>query len=83
MIMREILVDPFSISLSICFNYRFLKKEVPGRGCLGYLCCCCFRAPQAVVTVHLDGAQDLEKQDLIGAGVCVCVCVLVCVGLCV
>ena len=47
---------------------RFLKKDVPGRGCLGYLCCCCFHAPQATVTVHLDTAQDLAKQDIVGAG---------------
>ena len=48
--------------------HRFLKKDVPGRGCLGYLCCCCFHAPQATVTVHLDTAQDLAKQDIVGAG---------------
>ena len=47
---------------------RFLKKDVPTRGCLGYLCCCCFRAPQATITVHLDSAQDLAKQDIVGTG---------------
>ena len=47
---------------------RFLKKDVPTRGCLGYLCCCCVRAPRAVVTVHLDSAQDLAKQDIVGVG---------------
>ena len=45
-----------------------LKKDVPGRGVLGYLCCCCVRPPRAVVTVFLDTAQNLHKQDLVGAG---------------
>ena len=45
-----------------------MKNDVPTRGFCGYLCCCCFRAPRAVVTVHLDTAQDLAKQDLVGAG---------------
>ena len=54
--------------VNLCSFCRFLKKDVPGRGCLGYLCCCCFRAPQATVTVHLDTAQDLAKQDIVGAG---------------
>ena len=33
-----------------------------------YLCCCCMRYPQALVTVHLDSATGLEKQDFMGAG---------------
>ena len=35
---------------------------------MGYLCCCCVKAPKALVTVQLDTAQDLHKQDLVGAG---------------
>ena len=54
---------------------------MPKRGVLGFLCCCCYRAPTALVTVKLDAAQELEKQDLVGAGsysfLCVCVCVSV------
>ena len=30
-------------------------------------------APQALVTVHLEGAQGLEKQGLTGKGACMCV----------
>ena len=47
---------------------RLLKNDAPGRGFLGYLCCCCFGAPKAVLTVTLDTAQDLQKQDVMGAG---------------
>ncbi len=49
-------------------SHSQMKKDVPTRGFLGYLCCCCFGAPKAVVTVHLDGAQGLAKQDMTGAG---------------
>ena len=68
---------------------RELKKDFPTRGLLGYLCCCFWRRPQAQVTVHLEDAHDLKKQDITGAGVCVwypliassvcCVCVCLCV----
>ena len=32
------------------------------------LCCCFWRRPLALVTVHLENAHDLKKQDLTGAG---------------
>ena len=41
---------------------------MPGRGILYYLCCCCMRYPDALVTVHLDSASGLEKQDFVGEG---------------
>ena len=47
---------------------RCLERDVPTLGWLGHLCCCCVHAPQAVVTVHLDSAKDLAKQDIVGAG---------------
>ena len=46
-----------------------MTKEVPGRGVLGYLCCCCVGAPQALVTVKVINAVGLEKQDMTGAGI--------------
>ncbi len=47
---------------------RMLTADVPKRNPLAFLCCCCFPQPRAVVTVHLDSAKSLEKQDIIGAG---------------
>lgn len=47
---------------------RELKKDVPTRGFFGYLCFCCWKKPQVLVTVHLEEAHDLKKQDLTGAG---------------
>ena len=47
---------------------RELKKDVPARGMLYYLCCCCMRYPDALVTVHMDSASGLEKQDFVGEG---------------
>ena len=47
---------------------RMLCREEPSRGFFGYLCCCCYRRPQALVTVTLLNAQGLAKQDLTGAG---------------
>lgn len=47
---------------------RCLERDVPTLGWFGYLCCCCVHAPQAVVTVHLDSAKDLAKQDIVGVG---------------
>ena len=47
---------------------RCLERDVPTLGWLGHLCCCCVRAPQAVVTVHLDSAKYLAKQDIVGVG---------------
>ena len=49
-------------------SYRELRMDSPSRGCLGYLCCCCVRLPQAVVTVKLECATELAKQDMIGKG---------------
>ena len=49
------------------FNSEMTKDE-PGRGFLGYLCCCCVGTPQALVTVKTISAVDLEKQDMTGAG---------------
>jgi len=49
-------------------NYRELSKDIPNRGMIYYLCCCCMKYPQALVTVHLDRATGLEKQDLMGVG---------------
>ncbi|KAL5506663.1 hypothetical protein EMCRGX_G008375 [Ephydatia muelleri] len=47
---------------------RVLKYDGPRRGCLGFLCCCCVGLPQAVVTVKLECATELAKQDMIGKG---------------
>ena len=49
-------------------SYRVLKYDGPRRGCLGFLCCCCVGLPQAVVTVKLECATELAKQDMIGKG---------------
>ncbi len=46
-----------------------MKNDVPKRSPLAFLCCCCFPKPTSVVTVHLDSAQGLEKQDIMGAGI--------------
>lgn len=62
---REFLLRLFTEHSS---HAEYLKKDAPSRGMLGYLCCCCVRTPRALVTVHLDTAQDLQKQDLVGAG---------------
>ena len=53
------------VTLPMC---SYMKKDIPTRGFLGYLCCCCYGAPQSLVTVHLDTAQGLVKQDIMGAG---------------
>ena len=53
----------------MCLLSRELKKDVPSRGMLHYLCCCCTRYPDALVTVHLDSASGLAKQDFVGEGV--------------
>ncbi|CAI8004166.1 Calpain-5, partial [Geodia barretti] len=45
-----------------------LKLEAPERGVMGVLCCCLWRRPRALVTVHLENAHDLKKQDMTGAG---------------
>ena len=59
----------FSLSNTCApLSLRELKNEVPERGVLGYLCCCCWKKPQAVVTDHLENAHDLKKQDITGAG---------------
>ena len=57
-----------TVHVTITFSCSELKKDVPTRGCFGYLCCCCWSAPRASVTVHLEGAQGLEKQGIIGSG---------------
>ena len=48
--------------------YRQLMMDVPVRGVMGILCCCCWKRPRALVTVHLEDAHDLKKQDITGAG---------------
>ena len=48
--------------------YRQLMMDVPVRGVMGMLCCCCWKRPRALVTVHLEDAHDLKKQDITGAG---------------
>ena len=49
-------------------RHRELVKDAPVRGMVGMLCCCCWSKPRAVVTVHLEDAHDLKKQDITGAG---------------
>ena len=61
-------LPPLPPSLPLSLSLRELKNEVPERGVLGYLCCCCWKKPRAVVTVHLENAHDLKKQDITGAG---------------
>lgn len=48
--------------------YSELKRDAPGRGLCGFLCCCCVGPYRGQVTVHLHAAQGLEKQDMTGAG---------------
>ena len=58
--------SPFTTSLyTLSPLSRLLKKDVPGRGILGYMCFCCVGAPKALVTVHLDTAQDLGAGKLL------------------
>jgi calpain-5 len=45
-----------------------LVKAGPVRGVVGVLCCCCWKRPRALVTVHLEDAHGLKKQDITGAG---------------
>ena len=47
---------------------RELTRDIPTRRVLGVLCCCCWRRPHALVTVHLEDAHGLKKQDITGAG---------------
>ncbi len=54
-----------------------MTKDTPGRGVLGYLCCCCVRSPQALVTVKVISAVDLEKQDMTGAGTVVIIIIAI------
>ena len=58
--------------LSHSLSTRELKLDAPERGLKGVLCCCLWRRPRALVTVHLENAHDLKKQDVTGAGMFVC-----------
>ena len=50
------------------YTPRELVKAGPVRGVMGMLCCCCWKKPHALVTVHLEDAHGLKKQDITGAG---------------